>query len=158
MWFHCRKPRQDLSYKVSISNCFWKLSMLWTSHQQRNYLQCRLKIHPHRRCWGGSLAVSDTDRSVRLVTGTTSAGGEQSRPPKSARDCSNLQILSRSAQKRPNARFRSNMSATLARFVVKFCQQGPTRTHSNFGPAWIQDATALGPSWTHLEQLRSRFT
>jgi hypothetical protein len=77
MWF-CRKPRQDSSYKAYASISTWEaFNVVNYTPAPKLLATRRLKVRLHRRCWGGSLAASDTDRSVRPVAGTTSAGGSK---------------------------------------------------------------------------------
>ena len=96
----------------------------------------------------GSLAASETDRSVRLMQlqlgGPCSPGTGHQKAHGTVVICT----FCRSAQHRSNGPCRSNMAATLARLGVNFGQQGPQLgpIGPNFGPTWHN----LAPTWTHL--------
>ena len=68
-----------------------------------------------------------------------------------AKKCAGLVICTfcRSAQHCPDAPFRSDMAATLARLGVNFGQQRPNywlQLRPNFGPTWLQD----GATWPQI--------
>ena len=102
----------------------------------------------------GSLAASDTDRSVRLVQLQLGCIFERSRLERSARDYGNFHIL-QIGRNRPHGPLRSNMATTLARLGVSFGQQGP-----QLGPIGPQDSATwpeLGPQLQPIwEQLRPK--
>jgi hypothetical protein len=90
------------------------------------------------------------DRSASLVQLQLEVSCSPGRASKVGSGRGNLHICTFciSAQRRPNAPFRSDMAATSAPLGANFGQQGP-----NFGPTWLQD----GAAWP-LVGLRPKLT
>ena len=120
------------------------LLLSWSS------LHEEMKIRPHQRCRGDSLAVDATGQICQ--TGTASAG--RGRAFSNAQDCGNLHIL-QIAQNRPNGPFQPHMAATLARLGANFGQQGPNfeMAHLDHLATSAQRLQDGGPIW---EQLRPK--